>query len=97
MENLQTFDSILKNWLISIEEKITEEVTNRVLERIGKEIANDKIYDASEICKINKITIATLNRWVKNGLRYTSTGKRTKRFFTVQDVEKYKKENKTKR
>lgn len=97
MENLQTFDSILKNWLISIEEKITEEVTNRVLERIGNDIANDRIYDASEICKVNKITIATLNRWVKNGLRYTNTGKRTKRFFTIQDIEKYKKENKTKR
>lgn len=97
MENFEMLNEVLKNWLHSIKEEIAEEVTKKVLESLDISNSKDKIYSAIEICEISKIAISTLNRWAADGLRYTNTGKRTKRFFTIEDIEIYKRKNKIKR
>lgn len=97
MDNFEILNELLKNWLISVEEKIVVEVTKRVLEIVDDSCNRDKQYSAKEICEISKISISTLNRWIKRDLGHTNTGRRTKRFFTVNDIESYKKKYKNRR
>jgi len=97
MENFDLLNEALKIWLISAREIITTETAKQVSEAFEDYNAREKIYSATEICKICNISIATLNRWIKNGLYCSNTGNGTKRFFTIKDIEKYKKENRTNR
>jgi len=46
-----------------------------------------EVYTSKEICYKYNISSSTLERWIRKGLKYKSTGKKTKRIFTDKDVE----------
>lgn len=95
----QLLTSVLKEFVkrlfrvdgIDSVEDFIDRVARRVIElqKESREKAN-KLYTAKEICDIYRISPATLERWIRVGLKYENTGSKTKRLFTIENVEKFK-------
>ena len=94
METQELLNALIKNALSSYKEEFVMEIAELVLERIETDVGNDKSHKSNEIAAICNISISTLNRWAKDGLKYTSSGKGTQRYFTIKDVNNFKKKHK---
>lgn len=92
MENFKADEKVLEYILLSRKEKIEElkdEIINEVVNRI-KELNQDELqFTSKQICKIYNISTSTLERYVRSGLKFKNSGKRTKRLFTKDDFEKF--------
>ena len=67
------------------DEEIEELLKNNFKEN-NKEEKNNGYYTSKEICEIFKISSSTLDRWILKGLVCKCNGRKTKRLFTVNDV-----------
>jgi hypothetical protein len=71
------------------------ELIDRIAERVF-ELQNEvtkkesELHTSKEICIIYQISSATLERWIRKGLQYESTGAKSKRYFTRKNIEIYK-------
>ena len=54
-------------------------------------VKTKKRFTKSEICEMYRISPATLERWIRAGLKYENTGSRTTRYFTIENIENFKK------
>jgi hypothetical protein len=80
-----------KEELIELKEEIICEVINRI-SKLPKE--EEEQHTSKQICTIYNISSSTLERHVRNGLKFRNTGKKTKRLFTKAEFENYlKKQN----
>lgn len=68
-----------------------DNIVDRVIDRLeSKKQSESKFYTSKEICKKYRISPATLERRIRKGLEYESSGKKTKRLFTIEAMEKFK-------
>lgn len=74
--------------------ELKEEIICEVINRISKIPRDEEQHTSKQICTIYNISSSTLERYVRNGLKFRNTGKKTKRLFTKVEYENYlKKQN----
>lgn len=73
------------------ENELIDRIAERVFE-LQNEVTNkeSELHTSKEICIIYKISPATLERWIRKGLKYESTGTKSKRYFTRKNIELFK-------
>ncbi|RTY69679.1 hypothetical protein [Flavobacterium sp. LB2P53] len=73
------------------ENELIDRIAERVFE-LQNEVAKKEceLHTSKEICIIYKISPATLERWIRKGLKYESTGVKSKRYFTIKNIEIFK-------
>jgi|SRR5690606_12439232 len=86
-------ESLLKLFLLSVEQEIQVKIEEKFLQLKEelireKEITNEYL-TAKDVCKIFKISSTTLERYVRSGLKYSSSGKGCKRLFNKTDVKNF--------
>lgn len=73
------------------ENELVNRIAERVFEMQNEEAKKDsELHTAKEICIIYKISPATLERWIRRGLKYENTGVKSKRYFTQKNIELFK-------
>jgi hypothetical protein len=93
---INSISKLLLKVLIRFENFISEnELIDRITERVFElqnEVAKkeSELHTSKEICIIYKISPATLERWIRKGLKYESTGVKSKRYFTIKNIELFK-------
>ncbi|MFE3849207.1 helix-turn-helix domain-containing protein [Flavobacterium sp. LB3P45] len=74
--------------------ELKEEIICEVINRISKLPKDEEQHTSKQICTIYNISSSTLERFVRSGLKFRNTGKKTKRLFTKAEFENYlKKQN----
>jgi hypothetical protein len=80
--------------LLLRQEKLKEQIIEEILSKIPNLNKEESQFTSKQICTIYKISTSTLERYVRNGLKFRNTGKNTKRLFTKDEFENYlKKQN----
>lgn len=93
---INSISKLLVKILIRFENFISEnELIDRIAERVMEmqnEVAKkeSELHTSKEICIIYKISPATLERWIRKGLKYENTGAKSKRYFTRKNIELFK-------
>lgn len=96
---INSIAKLLLKVLIQFEGFIPEnELVNRIAERVfemqNEESKKDsELLTSKEICIMYKISPATLERWIRRGLKYESTGVKSKRYFTRKNIDLFKTKN----
>ena len=68
------------------------EIKKQVQDEIKKSnVPNDEFLTANQVCEIFKISLSTLERYVRDGLKFSSKAKGCKRLFKRSEVETFKK------
>lgn len=76
---------------INSADEFIDQVAKRMIEIQNESSKNaNEFYTSKEICIIYKISLATLERWIRKGLKYESTGAKSKRLFTRKNIDLYK-------
>ena len=70
-----------------------EQIINELLERLAILEHQETNFTAREVCELYKISASTLERHVRKGLKFKSSGAKTKRIFSKSEVELYFKNN----
>lgn len=69
---------------------LVDELSYTVLNKISASERDEKLLSSREVCETFNISPSTLERWIRQGLKFRNTGKRTKRQFLIKEVEKFK-------
>lgn len=87
-------EKIYNHLLFVLKEDIMQELEQKS-NVSGIEIDDwEKPMTSKEACSYYKISASTLERYVRKGLKYSNSGKGTKRLFTKKQIENYlKKKN----
>lgn len=72
-----------------MEAKIEEKFLKLKEELIQENEITNEYLTAKDVCKIFKISSTTLERYVRSGLKYSSSGKGCKRLFNKTDVKNF--------
>lgn len=83
---------MLQNELQQLQLMIQEGLKEQVQDEIKKSaFSNDEFLTANQVCETFKISLSTLERYVRDGLKFSSKEKGCKRLFKRSDVETFKK------
>jgi hypothetical protein len=86
-------ENALEYLLLKLAE-LKEQIVAEAIERISNVNQEEIQYTSKQICTAYNISSSTLERYVRNGLKFKNTGKKTKRIFTKNEFENYlKKQN----
>ena len=76
------------NLLIILKEEIMQELQRSFITPTPNDEL-DKIMTSKEVCVYYQISSSTLERYIRKGLKFHSSGNRTKRIFKKSEVEVY--------
>ena len=79
------FESLKKETLREMEQKVQQMLKETERRKSNKE----SLLTADEVIVKYKISKSTLERHVRNGLKYSSRGKGFKRMFSIEDIESF--------
>lgn len=75
--------------LIALKEEIIQELEKKFISSEIKIDNLDKPMTSKETCNHYNISSSTLERYVRSGLKFKNTGKKTKRIFTKNEFENF--------
>lgn len=86
-------ESLLKLLILAVEQEMETKIEEKFLklkeELIQENEITNEYLTAKDVCKVFKISSTTLERYVRSGLKYSSSGKGCKRLFNKTDVRNF--------
>src|SRR5690554_4574300 len=86
-------ESLLKLLILAVEQEMGTKIEEKFLklkeELIQENEITNEYLTAKDVCKVFKISSTTLERYVRSGLKYSSSGKGCKRLFNKTDVRNF--------
>ena len=83
------FTKVVESFLQDIENNINEKNANTKFELLEMFNYDDEYFTKKEVCSIYKISETTLERYVRNGLEYSSKSIGCSRKFKKSNVENF--------
>ena len=93
---INSISKLLSKVLIRLDGFISgNELIDRIADKVFEmqnevRIKESEFHTSKQICNIYMISPATLERWIRRGLKYESTGAKSKRVFTRKNMELFK-------
>lgn len=85
-------EEIYNHLLFVLKEDIMQELEQKINVSKIEIDGGEKPMTSKEVCVHYKISASTLERYVRKGLKYSNSGKGTKRLFTKKQIEQFKKQ-----
>lgn len=80
---------LYEHLLVNIKDDVMQELELKFLELEIKNEKLEKPMTSKEICQHYKISSSTLERYIRNGLKFKNSGKKSKRLFTKNDFNNF--------
>ncbi|CAM4002841.1 helix-turn-helix domain-containing protein [Flavobacterium antarcticum] len=86
---------LMKLSMLMLQNELKQLISDTVKLEIQNELflmeSRNELLTLEEVCKTYKFSKSTIERYVREGLPYSSNGKGCKRLFRKSDLEKFKK------
>ena len=69
---------------------ISETIKTEIQNELKQVKLTNELLTVEEVCKIYRVSKSSIERYVRDGLKFSSTAKGCKRLFKKTDVENYK-------